>query len=612
MSFSKVRWYKYARFTFTALFICAFLVSPLSNVIKTAAASSDAEPAVTPGLRAAIQETLGPDAFAPVEDAKLTASDGAAEDLFGGHVALSGDTALVGAPGFGNSDVSGYAYIFERDQGGADNWGQVKKLTPSDGAANDHFGLSVALSGDTALVGAWGDDDSGDASGSAYLFERDQGGAGNWGQVKKLTASDAAAFDMFGHAVALSGDTALVGAWGNSDNGDASGSAYIFERDQGGVDNWGEVKKLIASDAAFFDHFGWTVALNGDTALVGASNDDSQKGAAYLFERDLGGAGNWGEAAKLTASDAANFDSFGWSVALSGDTALVGAIGDDDNGSMSGSAYLFERNLGGAGNWGEAAKLTASDAAAGDEFGYAVALNSAAALVGAIDDDDNGEDSGSATLFKQDQGGADNWGQAAKLTAFDGAANDHFGVSVALTGDTALVGSPWDDDDGDGSGSAYVYSSRYLVNGGFEDPLGSEWDEVVTGNGDGRVPLKHAYSGSYIYLFNADGGLEVIKQTLDQSGIAGDEYTLTLYFGGQNVDLSGKLGARLIFKNGGVKVDKKTCIFTPPSSSFSWTQFTCTLTATGAFDSIEVLIGIQNVPSGMVGVDAAILNKTGP
>ena len=602
-----------ARFTLQRILSLALILSLMAGMLPMSATAADwAEDQMTPGLRAAIQEALGPEAF-PLsrEGPKLTASDAAAGDRLGWSVAISGDTALVSSNADDDNGAdSGSAYIFERNQGGADNWGQVKKLTASDGAASDWFGLSVALDGDTALVGAYQDDDTATNSGSAYIFERDQGGGGNWGEVKKLTASDIAGGDQFGVAVTISGNTVMVSANLDDDNGNGSGSAYLFERDQGGAGNWGEVKKLTASDGAAGDDFGWSAALNGDTALVGAFGDDDSgagSGSAYLFERDQGGAGNWGEVKKLTASDGAAGDKFGQSVALSGDTALVGVRFDDDNGDDSGSAILFERDQGGVGNWGQVKKLTASDGAAEDRFGYSVAISGDTVLVGAIFDDPNG----SAYLFERDQGGAGNWGEVKQLTTSDGAADDRFGCAVALSGDTALVGAREDDDDGEDSGSAYIFTP-YLVNGGFEDPLGAEWTEVVSANGDGRVPLNQAYEGSYIYLFKADGGLEIIRQTVAASGIAGDDYTLTFYFGGKNVDLSGKLGARLMFKNGGVKVDKKLCVFTPPSSSFSWSSFTCTLTATGAFDSIEVIIGIQNVASGMVGVDAAVLNKTGP
>ena len=218
----------------------------------------------------------------------------------------------------------------------------MKKLTASDAAPFDFFGASLAVSGNTAVVGAVG----AAASGAAYLFERDEGGTENWGEVKKLTAPDPEAGDNFGVGVAVSGDTAVVGAIGDDAGGIgfATGAAFVFGRDQGGADNWGELKKLIASDAEAGDEFGTSVAISGDTAVVGKPRDDaggSLAGAAYVFGRNEGGADNWGEANKLTASDAETGDRLG-RVAVSGDTAIAGAHGEDAGGADAGAAYIFD------------------------------------------------------------------------------------------------------------------------------------------------------------------------------------------------------------------------------------------------------------------------------
>jgi len=222
-------------------------------------------------------------------------------------------------------------------------WGltatEVAKLLPADGAEVDQFGGSVAVSGDTAVIGASYDDDNGVESGSAYVFTRD--GAGVWTEVAKLLPADGAGLDWFGRSVAVSGDTAVIGALGDDDNGVISGSAYVFTRDGAGV--WTEQAKLLAADGAEGDDFGVSVAVSGDTAVIGARRDDalgSNSGSAYVFTRD--GAGVWTEQAKLLAADGADGNFFGWSVALSGDTAVIGAYGDDDNGYYSGSAYVFQ------------------------------------------------------------------------------------------------------------------------------------------------------------------------------------------------------------------------------------------------------------------------------
>jgi len=382
-------------------------------------------------------------AVSSVELHKLTASDAAAGNEFGSSVALSGNTALVGARYDDDAgSYSGSAYLYDF----SDPCNIIEtKLTASDAAAEDYFGDSVALSGSTALVGARGNDDTGSISGSAYLY--DFSDPCNIIETK-LTASDAAAGDVFGLSVAINGATAIVGARYDDDAGLSSGSAYLF--DFSDPCNIIETK-LTASDAAADDQFGFSVALSGTTALVGAhGNDDagSNSGSAYLY--DFSDPCNIIET-KLTASDAAAEDWFGWSVALSGSTALVGAVWDDDAGTASGSAYLYD--FSDPCNITET-KLTASDAAASDNFGYSVAISGTAALVAARGNDDAGSDSGSAYLF--DFSNPCNISET-KLTASDAASADQFGFSVALSGATALVGAHGNDDAGSNSGSAYLF-----------------------------------------------------------------------------------------------------------------------------------------------------------
>ena len=442
---------------------------------------------VTTPLGAQIPEGAPPQLWQEIQ--KLVALDAADADQFGRSVSISGDTLVVGADG--DDDVgaaAGSAYIFERD-GDVDNWGEVTKITASDGAAGDLFGGSVSISGDTALVAARLDDDAGDFSGSAYIFERSLGGADNWGEVTKLIASDAAAFDQFGISVSISGDTAVVGAHGDDDVGSGSGSVYIFERDQGGADNWGEVTKITASDGATADQFGFSVSISGDTVVVGAQGDNDAgnfTGSAYIFERNQGGTDNWGEVTKLTASDAAADAAFGSRVAvdavstISGDTVVVGAAGDDHAGDFSGSAYIFERNQGGTDNWGEVRKLTASDAATFDQFASSVSISDNTVVVGAGLTDDVGSDSGSAYIFERNLGGVDNWGEATKITASDAASADELGRSVSISGDTVVVGADENDDacpvDPDcDSGSAYIFKNSHIFTDGFETGDTSAW-----------------------------------------------------------------------------------------------------------------------------------------
>ena len=380
---------------------------------------------------------------------KLLASDGQASDLLGSSVAIDGDRALVGAfAEDGDGSSLGAVYVYTND--GVGNWTQQDKLTAQDAASFDRFGYSVALSGTTALIGAYGDDDGGSLSGSAYIFTDD--GTGVWIQRDKLTAPDAAASDLFGYSVALSGATALIGAHGNDDGDSSTGSAYVFTDD--GTGAWSYQDKLTAPDAAASDLFGYSVALSNSTALIGAYRDDddgTSSGSAYVFTDD--GAGAWSYQDKLTAPDAAASDLFGYSVALSSSTALIGAYGDDDGGTSSGSAYVFTDD--GTGAWSYQDKLTAPDAAASDLFGYSVALSSSAALIGAYGDDDGATSSGSAYVFVDDGTGA--WSYQVKLSAVDAAYNNSFGKSVAISDTAILVGANNDDDNGSNSGSAYMF-----------------------------------------------------------------------------------------------------------------------------------------------------------
>ncbi len=292
---------------------------------------------LTPLLAAAASILSTAPAYADLGDqlAKLLPDDGAADDSFGISVAIGGSTALVGSSwDDDNGAQSGSAYLFDATTGR-----QIAKLLPDDGAMDDTFGVSVAIRGDTAIVGAPGDDNAceGDPlcnSGSAYLFDTTTGR-----QIAKLLPDDGAAGDAFGISVAISGppgkEVAIVGAPLDNDNGTFSGSAYLFDTTTGR-----QIAKLLADDGATNDLFGRRVAITGATALVGANGDDDngdESGSAYLFDATTGQ-----QIAKLLPDNGATADYFGISVAISGATAVVGAVGDDDNGSNSGSAYLFD------------------------------------------------------------------------------------------------------------------------------------------------------------------------------------------------------------------------------------------------------------------------------
>jgi hypothetical protein len=398
---------------------------------------------------------------------KKLASDADDSDNFGFSVSSSGDNVVVGAPfESGAGGYRGAAYIYERNYGGQNNWGEVKKLTASDTQDSDVFGMSVAISGDYVVVGAYYEDTGGADSGAAYIFNRNTGGLDNWGEVKKLMASDADTLDYFGRSCDISGDYVVVGAHYEDAAGTDRGAAYIYERNYGGSDNWGEVKKLMASDAQDSDLFGNSVAISGDYVVVGAQYEDgafggNNRGAAYIFNRNTGGPDNWGEVTKLTASDAENGDNYSYSVYISGDYVVAGANGEDGplGGNNRGAAYIYGRNYGGQDNWGEMAKLTASDAQDLDSFGIAVAISGDYIVVGAVTEDGGigGNNRGAVYIFGRNTGGQDNWGEVVKLTASDAEDDDWFGNAVSISDDYVVVGADLEDDIGSNRGAIYIF-----------------------------------------------------------------------------------------------------------------------------------------------------------
>lgn len=330
----------------------------------------------------------------------LEASDGGEEDFFGYRSAVSGDTALIGAPGHSaHWESSGAAYVFERVDG---EWVQQAKLAPDDeedAGVRDHFGWGVALSGDTAMVGAFAHDTpNGRDAGAVYVFERADG---EWVQQAKLTADDGDEDDKFGTVIALEGSTALVGARDDDDpHGEEGGSAYVFERIDGA---WQQQAKLASDDGDAEDNFGSAIALDGTTAAIGALRHSSTQfhesaGAVYVFERADDG---WTQQTKLEPDDIEEHDAFGGDLALAGDTILAASPLRDriSEGGDAGAAYVFTRTADG---WEQQRQLAPDDGdPTGDQFGFSVALDGSNALIGANNDEDpNGPEAGAAYIFE--------------------------------------------------------------------------------------------------------------------------------------------------------------------------------------------------------------------
>ena len=383
-----------------------------------------------------------------ISETKLPSSG----NKFGRSVDISDDsnTILIGAPATNTSDP-GQAIVFERS---GSTWVEVATLTASDGVPGASLGDPVRISGDTAVLGAHRDDDAGFGTGAAYIFQKS---GSIWGEVevKKLTASDAAGETFFGHGLPIRGDTIVSGAPNDDRVGTNAGAIYIYQ-DTSGTGNWSSFSeiKITPSDAAAGDEFGRAIAMSDDTIVAGAIIPGDASGVAYVFE-DISPAGDWSSftETKLTAFDAEPNDIFGSDVAISGDTIAVGALlGDADTASDSGAIYIFQRS---GSTWVAGPKLTASDAENGDRFGgHTLAIDGATIVTGAPLDDDAGSGSGSAYILR-DTSAAGDWSSFSetKVTAGDAAAGDEFGFAVSLSNDTLVVGARFEG----GSGGAYVY-----------------------------------------------------------------------------------------------------------------------------------------------------------
>ena len=409
----------------TALLLAAALV-----IYLAAAAAAGTAPSAGPSPE---PPRTAPALALPVAlQVQLTALDGAGGDSFGQAVAISGDTAVVGA---GSADVDGKAdqgaaYVFVRS---GTTWSQQSRLTSSDGAEYQNFGYAVAVSADTVAIGA---------QDAAYVFVRD---GATWTEQAKLTAPPSGR----SRSVAIAGDTVVMGA--NDEDG-WKGAAYVFVRDGA---TWTQQARLTAADGEGFDHFGACVAISGDTAVVGAVYSGSlNQGSAYVFTRS---GAVWTQQAQLNRTGGVGADRLGASVAVSGDTAVAGIRPTAAPfPEKADSAYAFTSTNG---LWAQEAALTPAGATLSGSFNFSVAISGDIALVGAPADTVGADPlRGSAYVFTRS---GTTWTQQARLTAPDGAPEDFFGGAVALSDATALVGAGYDDVGANASqGSAYVFTLR--------------------------------------------------------------------------------------------------------------------------------------------------------
>ncbi len=361
------------------------------------------------------------------------------ESNYGDSVAISGDIIAVG-DGLSPPNRNGAVAIYRRDEGGADQWGFVKDLFASDPVRGLDFGFALALDGDILVGGAPGDDEHANSagilgSGAVFVFERDQGGADAFGETAKVTLGESGADSRFGNTVAVDGSYAVIGAPQGREFGPRSGAAYIYKR-EGGI--WSYLVTLQPTGVDSLDSFGYMVDISGDIAVVNLSGNANPK-STFVFEKDLGGPDAWGERAVLV-QETTNGDS---AIAIDGDTLAMGERGAQNSlGNRTGAVRLFQRNAGGVNNWGLVTKVSPTDVTTGVQFGWAVDISGDRLIVGSRLDDDGALNGGAAYIFERNQGGADQWGEVDKLVPSGLQSNLNAGSSVAISGPISVVGVP--------------------------------------------------------------------------------------------------------------------------------------------------------------------------
>lgn len=431
----------------TATITIFVLISFMFSVVVTTVSAHQLENyrwnnSLTSNDRIMTQQNNTPDyGVGTIQLASFSPPDLQAMDEFGWSVAVSRDTAVIGArnhdPVLGNGILTGggAAYVFVRS---GNSWIQQAKLTPKQLESGDSFGVSVAIDGNTVVIGAPGSDveDKNDA-GAAYVFIRE---GVEWKQKQRLVASDFSTGDGFGVSVSIENDLIVVGA----DSKDLSllfdaGAAYIFSEKTG---TWLQTAKLISQNAGFGEYFGTSVAIDGGIVVIGATeaNPFGSRGAgtAYIFRRSNQ---NWIQEKQLEPKISRNGDFFGASVAISNETVAIGApFADPDTGAGrvggAGSVFVFRFR---SGEWKEDATLSANDASSLDQFGQSVAISGNRILVGATGKTREGYSRAGAAYLYSRQGSE--WEQQTKIVAEYAYKDDRFGWAVSMSGDTILIGA---------------------------------------------------------------------------------------------------------------------------------------------------------------------------
>jgi hypothetical protein len=470
-----------------------------------------------------------------VQQAKLLASDGAAQDSLGFSSAISGDTAIVGAPrnsGGTGLQSRGAAYIYVRS---GTTWTQQQKLVPSDGAATDQFGYSVAINGNTAAVGRYNTTTGQNrADGKVYIFIRN---GTTWTETQTLVSNDIAQGDLFGNSLAFENDTLVIGALNkNTGSNFFQGAAYVFIRSSAGA-NFTQQAKLTASDGVFADFFGYSVAVSGDSVIVGATSlagQPNSKGKAYIFTRS---GTSWSQQQILQASDGTNGDAFGFAVGISGDTAVVGARLDDVGAvSDQGSAYVFSRS---GASWSQTQQLLGVETTQrNDQFGSALAIKGDTIVIGSPAHEFIGSIANHGAIYVFNRSGG-TWTRAQKLVHLD-AAPDALGTSVAFDGNSILAGAPSKDS---ARGAVYIFAPDIYTQQRLTAVNSRSFGHSVAVDGDTLVvgasteQREHPQTGSWsdgaVYVYVRNGA-----NWIQQARLAANDEANGRQFG-ESVAISG-------------------------------------------------------------------------
>ncbi|UCF64695.1 MAG: T9SS type A sorting domain-containing protein [bacterium] len=385
-------------------------------------------------------------AMTQINETKLIPSNGQLNDQFGYAVASDSNYMIIGSP---NAPYPynhfGAVYVYEKTAG---VWEEKSRLAASDSSLSASFGCSVSIAGDFILIGAFRDPENGPQSGAAYIFQKDS--SGDWTQKQKLLPSDGSAYDEFGTSVALWGDYAIVGAPFDYVNSNETGSAYIFKWNDSTF-TWVEKAKLVASNGTGTSpQFGHSVSIYGDYTIIGAYGDEglaNHPGAAYIFYYN---GANWIQQAKLNASNVEMNHYFGHSVSIFEDYAVVGSSSAQT--TAGGAALIFHRS---GTTWAEETMVEGSSSFINSDFGLSVSIDGDYLVVGAPDDDTNGNHSGCAYIFKRN---GINWIEQTMLLASDGTEDDKMGWSVFIEDGQIICGAFGQEAGGLNCGAVYVYT----------------------------------------------------------------------------------------------------------------------------------------------------------